>query len=75
LHLYIDWITLLLVVTAEERFANLEVFDLTFGTGSCAQAFVLILMFWGHNACNKIMIDDDMVKIRYLVIHSCCLLI
>ena len=44
------YIALLLVVTAEEGFDNLEVFDFTLGTESCAQAFVSTVMFLGHNA-------------------------
>jgi hypothetical protein len=46
------------------------VFDFTFGTGSCTQAFDSIVMSLGHNASNKIMINDDIVKIRYLVIDT-----
>jgi hypothetical protein len=64
------YIALLLVVTAEVGFANLEVFDSTFGTGSCTQVFDSIVMCWGRNASNKIMINVDIVKVRYLVIHT-----
>ena len=45
-------------------------FDFIFGTGSCAQAFDSIVMSLGHNASNKIMIHNDIVKIRYLVIDT-----
>jgi len=34
------YIGLLLAVTNNEGFANLEVFDSTFGIGSCTEAFV-----------------------------------
>jgi hypothetical protein len=64
------YIALLLVVTTEEGFANLEVFDSTFGTGTGTEAFVSIVMFWRHNASNRIMINVDIVKVRYLVIHT-----
>jgi hypothetical protein len=69
----VDWIRHLhsiISTTAEEGFANLEVFDFTFGTESCAEACVSIVMFWGHNDSNKIMINDDLVKVRYLLIDT-----
>jgi hypothetical protein len=59
------YIALLLVVTAEEGFANLEVFDFTFGTDSCAQAFVSIVMFLEHNVSNRIMINADIVNLPF----------
>jgi len=46
------------------------VFDSTFGTGTGTEAFVSIVMFWRHNASSKIMINVDIVKVRYLVIHT-----
>ena len=58
------YIALLLVVTAEVGFDNLGVFDSTFGTGTGTEPFVSIVMFW------SIMINVDIVKVRYLVIHT-----
>ena len=57
--MWIVIIALLLVVPVEEGFANLEVFDFTSGTGSWAEAFDSIVMFWGQNASNRKMINVD----------------